>query len=262
MFDGKKMSKMQECFFNGYSSCISLGRILVSILMIIFYACSSTDSVKPSDERYFPLTVGAFWVYDVEETSILRTACSDNGETISKYELRLLVVDSFPNSEQGIAYSIQRSTRLNASQPWQPEATWTSKISKSQAINNESNISYIKLVFPFFEGQQWNGNLLNAEQQLNGLVEDAYKITLARKSYTTSLGKSFDKTVTVLQSDEQKNILYRDTRSEVYAFDVGLVYKESYLLEYFANSQLPCYAQNRTQQGSILKQTLKEWGRN
>lgn len=262
MFDWKKMRMVQEWFFHACNGSKPVNQISFSILMIALYACSSTDSVKPSDERYFPLKVGMFWVYDIEETSILRTTCTDNGETVSKYELRVLVIDSFPNSDQGITYSIQRSTRLNPSQPWQPVATWTSLIDKSQAINNESNIHYIKLVFPIFDGLQWNGNLLNTEQQLNGSVEDTYQMAQTGKPYTTLLGKSFDKTVTVIQNDEQKNILYRDTRSEVYALDVGLVYKESYLLKYFANSQLPCYAQSKTQQGSILKQTLKEFGKN
>jgi hypothetical protein len=141
-------------------------------------------------------------------------------------------------------------------------ATWTSKIVKSQAINNESNVPYVKLIFPVFDGLQWNGNLFNNETQLNGKVEDQYKLTLTDQPFTSTKGQTFEQTVTVIQNDEQKNILYRDTRSEVYAFNVGLVYKESYLLTYFSNSQLPCYAQNKTQQGSIYKQTLKEFGKN
>jgi hypothetical protein len=65
----------------------------------------------------------------------------------------------------------------------------------------------------------------------------------------------------VVQNDEQSNIIYRDSRLEVYADQVGLVYKESYLLNYFANSQLPCFAQKRTQQGTTYKQSLKEFSR-
>jgi hypothetical protein len=65
----------------------------------------------------------------------------------------------------------------------------------------------------------------------------------------------------VVQNDEQSNIIYRDSRLEVYADQVGLVYKESYLLNYFSNSQLPCFAQKRTQQGVIYKQSLREFSK-
>jgi phosphotransferase system IIA component len=235
---------------------------LMIIGLIIACACGSENNVTPSDQLYFPLQVGKYWIYDVEETSILRLNCNDNGEINSKYELLVSVTDSFPNPEGGYSYKMLRSTRITSSQVWNPVATWTSKIVKSQAINNESNVPYVKLIFPVFDGLQWNGNLFNNETQLNGKVEDQYKLTLTDQPFTSTKGQAFEQTVTVIQNDEQKNILYRDTRSEVYAFNVGLVYKESYLLTYFSNSQLPCYAQNKTQQGFIYKQTLKEFGKN
>ncbi|MFM8911339.1 MAG: hypothetical protein ACKOE6_00270 [Flammeovirgaceae bacterium] len=227
------------------------------------FSCGS-EGVRPSDDSYFPLQLGAYWIYDVEETNTLRVACTDNGETLTKYELKVEVTDSFPNteSEGGYSYVLTRSMRANANQSWQPFSTWTSKRLNSRVVNNEGNISYLKFVFPLYESQVWNGNLFNNEQQLNGKVEDEYKATQVGKPFSLTNGQSFQKTVTVVQNDEQKNILYRDSRQEVYAWNVGLVYKESYLLKYFANSQLPCYAQNRTQQGTIWKQTLKEVGRN
>lgn len=260
MFEGKIARHLANM-----SKLGSKGLIMVALLFA--GACSSDGNLKPTDQLYFPLQVGKYWIYDVEETSILRLNCNDNGETISTYELLVSVTDSFPNPEGGYSYTMLRSTRANSSQAWSSVATWTSKIVKSQIISNESNINYIKLVFPVYDGLQWNGNLLNSEVQMNGLVEDTYKVLATRKPFTTSLGKTFDNTVTVVQNDDQKSILSRDTRNEVYAFNVGLVYKESYLLNYFKDSDerspnFICYAKNRTQQGFILKQTLKEFGKN
>jgi hypothetical protein len=236
---------------------------LLIVVHALYFSCT-TDSEKPSDELYFPLQVGTYWVYDVEETATSRLTCTDNGESLNRYELKVVVTDSFPNAETegGYSYILTRYTRSEAAQSWQPIATWTSKRVKSKAVNNESNILYLKLVFPLYEAQMWNGNIYNKELQLNGQIEDEYTAALVGKPYYLANGQMYPNTVTVLQNDEQKNILYRDSRLEVYALNVGLIYKESYLLKYFANSQLPCYGQNRVQQGSIWKQTLKEFGRN
>lgn len=245
------------------------GRVgsVISIVYVTIFTCClscSSDAVNPVDESYFPLRVGAYWVYDVEEINTLRIACTDNGETTLKYELKVEVTDSFPNGEfeGGYTFVLTRSKRPGSTQPWQRFSTWTSKKVRAQAVNNEDNFLYLKLVFPLYENQVWNGNLYNNEPELNGKVEDEYTATQVGRPYTLTNGQSFQKTVTILQNDEQKNILYRDSRIEVYARNIGLVYKESFLLKYFSNSQLPCYAQNRTQQGTILKQMLKEVGQN
>lgn len=231
--------------------------------MAIALSCATNENIIPNpDYQYFPLQGGKFWIYDVEETSITQTTCGDAGQTISKYEMRLSVVDSVLNSDNGYTYTIQRAKRTNNTQPWSSLVTMTSQISGSRAINNEGNINFVKLLFPISVGLSWDGNLFNKEQELNGQITDLYKITSADKPYTNSSEQSFERAVIVTQNDEQTNILYRDTRTEVYAFKVGLVYKESFLLKYFSNSQLPCYGQNKIQQGYILKQSLKEYGKN
>ncbi len=243
-----------------------VGRVFVLAYVAVCALLSSCgpDAARPPDDFYSPLRVGAYWIYDVEETNTLRIACTDNGETMARYELMVEVTDSFPNAETegGFSYVVSRAKRTSASQPWQPITTWIIKRMKSQIISNEGNVWFLKLVFPLYENQVWNGNLFNNEQQLNGNVEDEYKATQVGGAYSLASGLSFPKTVRVVQNDEQKNILYRDSRLEVYAWNVGLVYRETYLLKYFANSLLPCYAQNRTQQGTIWKQTLKEFGKN
>ena len=240
-------------------SRIFFGIIAINVFALIILSGCSTDSAKPSDLNYFPLRVGQYWIYDVEETSTLRTACADNGDTSLAYELKVIVADSFPNTEKGFTYVLQRLKRANVQATWTPFETWSAQVKNNQVLVNESNVIYVKLINPLVDGLIWNGNLYNNEVELNNLNVDNYTILNKGKSYTTSSGQNFANTVTVNQNDEDSNILYRDTRSEIYAFGVGLVYKESYLLKYFANSQLSCYGQKRTQQGTTLKQSLKEF---
>jgi hypothetical protein len=158
-----------------------------------------------------------------------------------------------------VKYVLQRAKRAGDAEEWSSIETWSIEQSNGQLIANESNVNYIKMVFPLLDGASWNGNLLNNSLQLNKLNEDKYKITSFEKPYTSLLGQSYPKTITVLQEDEQSNLLYRDTRTEIYAFDTGLVYKESYLLNYFTNSQLPCFGQNKIEKGYVLKQSLLEY---
>jgi hypothetical protein len=225
---------------------------------LILFGCS-TNEPKPSDAAYFPLKVGNRWMYTVEETTISRAACPDDGVTVSKYELQVIVADSFPNTENGFTYVIHRSKRLNPTDAWTELDTWSSKLSGNKIVNNESNISFVKLVIPVADNLAWNGNQFNNKLELNGLNEDEYKATLAGQPYTISSALTFPKTVSVVQNDQQKNLLYRDSRLEVFAFGVGLVYKESYLLNYFDKAELPCYGTNKTQKGTIYKQSLKEF---
>ncbi|MFM7857069.1 MAG: hypothetical protein ACKO96_35375, partial [Flammeovirgaceae bacterium] len=55
-------------------------KIIVWLIAInaLFFSCA-TYSDKPSDELYFPLRVGTYWVYDVEEMTTSRLTCTDNG---------------------------------------------------------------------------------------------------------------------------------------------------------------------------------------
>jgi hypothetical protein len=156
-------------------------------------------------------------------------------------------------------YSIQNSKRPKATDEWAAISTWTAQVSAGRVIVNESNISYLKLLVPVTNNLVWNGNLFNNRTELNGLNVDDYKATQVGQPYTNPSALIFDHAVQVVQNDEQTNIIYRDSRLEVYAHEVGLVYKESYLLNYFANSQLPCYGQKKIQQGTVYKQMLKEY---
>jgi hypothetical protein len=234
--------------------------LLVGVLCALV-GCEPGEALESNDLLYFPLKVGHTWIYDVEETTINRASCTDNGVVLQKYELQVVVKDSLPNSDQGFAYVMQHSKRERATDEWVPFATWTAQLMGNKMVVNEGNINFVKLLIPISNNLVWNGNLFNNRQELNGLNVDDYKATLVGQSFTSPLGDSFEKTVTVVQNEEQDNIIYRDSRLEVYAYEVGLVYKEAYLLSYFANSQLPCYAQKRTQQGITYKQVLEDFSK-
>ncbi len=223
------------------------------------------DSVSPiASEEYFPLKVGMQWIYNVEETNTLRNLCDDDGVTNSTYELKVAITDSFANGEGGTTYVMERSKRTQPTAPWTPAGTWSAQRRGTKLIMNESNVLYVKLVLPCVDGISWNGNEFNTQIQLSNSNVDMYQMVSVHEPYTLSASQSYAKSVTVIQNKEEGNILYRDARKEVYALGVGLVYKEYFVLKYFAESaandtNFKCFAQKRVQNGVLLKQTLKEF---
>ena len=79
----------------------------------------------------------------------------------------------------------------------------------------EENISFIKLWFPLASGKRWNGNMANSREREN------YTIIWLDAPYS-----SYQQTCKVEQFKE-KNLVEEITREEVFARNVGLVFKVS-----------------------------------
>ncbi|HCW07884.1 MAG TPA: hypothetical protein DGG95_11040 [Cytophagales bacterium] len=214
--------------------------------------------VHISDQSYFPLRVGNYQIYTVNETDINRLSCSTS-LVPKKYDLKVLVFDSVKNTEGGFTYLIHRYTRADSTQAWIILDSWSARKDVNQVVVNEGNTPYVKLVFPMASGTLWNGNTYNGNA-----VED-YTMTDVGKSYTQGNGKKFSSTVTVVQSDNQDFIVYQDKRIEVYAASVGLIYKETTQLTYFQNDcgsgNTCCLGTQDPKTGIIYTQELKSYGR-
>lgn len=238
-----------------------LAKAIFIALTLLFTSCG--DTVTPiSSSDYFPLKVGTQWIYSIEESTIQRNLCADDGLINSSYELKVIITKSYVNTEGGISYLFERSKRTLSTEPWIPTGTWTAQLIGNKLIVNESNVLFVKLLFPVAEGVTWNGNEYNTQIQLNNLNVDSYEMEAVNKPYSLSQLITYPKSVTVIQNNEENNILRKDVRKEVYALNVGLVYKESSILKYFSDANPPnsvCYLQKRVQSGMTLKQTLKEF---
>lgn len=228
-------------------------------LLISVCSCDSTEEPVPeNDAAYFPLKVGAYQIYDVEETQI------DQIHTVKlAYQLHTEVSDSFPNQNGGYVYIITRTKRNNPASSWSPVDTWSARVDDKQVVVNEENIPYVKLSFPFAENKDWNGNMLNnlgGNEDCGTTKEscDIYTLENISDRYEINSNLSFDKTVTVAQSDEIDVILGKDVRNEVYALEVGLIYKESTILEYCSTGA--CAGKQEIIKGFIYKQVINEYG--
>jgi len=223
-------------------------------------SCDTSPEVVPDNGLdYFPLRVGAYQIYTVEETQIKQSI-----EQNYNYELKHSLIDSGINLEGGYSYTIQRQVRDNANLPWQLIDSWTSKVSGRQAIVKEGNISYVKLTFPTINGLEWNGNSFNTlggEQSCgenNDQQCDVYTVSSLGDAFALSNGLTFAETLTIIQNDNTDLIVKQDVRKEVYAKNIGLIYKESVVLEYCTSAN--CLGDQIVDNGLRYKLTIKEYG--
>jgi len=224
---------------------------LSCLLVLSLAAACGTEDRKPADigKDYLPVRVGNYQIYTVDET---RYDAITGAKTELNYQLMTEVVDSFPAADGITSYVIYRSTRNPDSDAWTYLDTWSTRVTDTEAVVNEENISYVKLIFPAGNGRAWDGN------KFNDGGEDDYAMAKVDQSYTVGT-QAFDKTLTVNQEDNQDFIVYQDKRLEVFARGVGLIYKETIQLKYCDKPD--CLGKQQIESGLIWKQSILSYGR-
>jgi len=232
---------------------VKLTKILFTLfgMLLLWFACNPKE-LMPDTTRvgfdFFPLQVGDFRVYEVEE--ITKTFLF--GFDTARFQLKESLVDSFPGLGGDIIYLLHRSKRLSANDAWNLDSVWTARRNQSQAVIVESNVPYIKMVFPIDENKIWDGNKLNSADN------DAYEMLNLFTSFDTGL-EVFEETLTVIQNEKLDSIDILDFRKEVYGLNIGLIYKSSSYLEFC--DDIDCLGLKEIEQGRILKQTIIDYGK-
>lgn len=222
---------------------------LLSTVFLALVSCDSGDDAGIPDRgyRYFPLAVGHYQRYDVVEIEYtLREPDT------AWYELQVETAHAFLTPAGDSTYVMYRSKRLPGEVAWTYLDTWSVRRTAEELIVQEENTPYVKLRFPPYIGQVWNGNAYNT------IAPEDYRLDSLGQGQTR-LGQHFDDCVTVMQSDNEDFIVFLDQRKEVYAANIGLVYKETTQLTYCTKPA--CLAQQLVEQGVVYKQWLKEYGK-
>jgi hypothetical protein len=225
--------------------------ILLSTLLLLFTACeqNSDPDLNRVGWAYYPLTPGQYHLYDVYR---INYNFATENDTL-QYELKEHIADYFISQEGDTVYILQRLLRSNADAPWQMDSTYLVQRTPRWLEVTTNNRPVLPLMFPLSEGLTWNANLRNAAPA------DSFKIMNLGQPFELE-ELSYPNTLRVEQEDIANILVKNDERHEVYAYDVGLVYKYVKTLNYCTRTDQDCYGKEIITSGLYLEMKLKEHG--
>ena len=212
--------------------------LAVLICLQFLISCTKQDTISPSVKavNYYPVVVGKVWIYRLDSTTI-----PDFGASliVHSYHIKDSVASSFLDNTNRMSWIVYRFITDTLEQmPWQSLSTYyITPTATNVEVLDDNNLRFIKLVTPVVKNKSWQGNsyidtrsITSSYQYLDGWN---YTYTAVDSPYTTLAG-TIDSTVTILQQDETSpegpfNPDYfqqRDYSVEVYAKNVGLIYKD------------------------------------
>ncbi|MEO6884266.1 MAG: hypothetical protein ABI199_09615 [Bacteroidia bacterium] len=221
---------------------------------IVLFSCKKdTPASINFGYNYFPYKVNNYWIYDVD--SLVFNSFTNKVDTFIFQEKEH--IDSIIKDNTGRpTYVISRYKRVyNPSIPYNNE-TWIFKnvcvanITTTTAERVEDNQRFVKLIFPTQLNTTWNGNAQNTLGDWN------YQYT-AVDIPATYESKRFDSTATVTQINNT-NLIQKQYYIEVYARNVGLVYKQ--IIDVQSDSITAMPLMNRINSGIEYTMTINSYG--
>ena len=184
------------------------------MFLIAIFGCKKSEKASVNYYyNYFPLEIGAWVQYDVIDI-VHANLSSDT----SIYQLKEIITEEFLDNQGRLTYRVERFWRGKSSSIWNIKDVWYANTTKTTAEKVEENIRFTKLVFPVKKDKYWNGNAFNT------LDEWEYSYDSLHTDKVIN-GLSFDSTITVVQRDNENVVEYEKVQ-EIFAIDIGLVYKK------------------------------------
>jgi len=197
-----------------------MSKYLPILLLFIFFACGKKkDLYVPEPEvikgNFYPLNKGDYRLYEVRQSTYVSAQRSD-----SVYRIKEVLADTFMDMQGETSFKILRFRTRPPADTFALDSVWYVKVSRSEVVKTENNIPFCNLSYPLMLHKAWNGNKFNAYSP------EYYKVTTTAESY-----QSFKNIIEVTQRDDS-SLLRRDLRKEMYAQDIGLVYKLTRMLNF------------------------------
>lgn len=219
-------------------------RFFIITILFLVYSCKKDTTKISLHQDYYDLTPGRYVEYQVME--IDHNVNHIIPHDTLRYYLRTVIGDTFIDNEGKIAREFIRYKRGALTEQWVQSDLWTTIISDSKAQLVEENQRVVKLIFPPAKGKEWDANAMNMQGKFLSYYKSVH--------VPYSIGNfAFDSTLVVEQDDFFSMIDYR-RKYEVYAKNIGLVYK------YYKDLQISSFDTLNIQQGTELFYTCIGYG--
>jgi hypothetical protein len=197
---------------------------------------------------YFPVDSGFYRDY------LVKTITYNIGGTIDSATCYLRELNGKWEVENKVdtILTISRYRRNTPEEDWVIDSVFDIRKNDRVLISKESNIPYVKLVFPVRDLKEWNANSYNV------LGEDKYHYADV-SSDKLILDTLFSNTIKVIQKELIDTIVYTNVKNETYASGIGLIYKESVNLNYCTEYDV-CIGKKIISYGSESRQWIISYG--
>lgn len=226
-------------------------------LILLGWACISScgkESVTMEDDTlgaYVNLQPGKFIIYQLD--SLVKIPFNDTAYTTRSYQAKDLVDTLITDNLGRPSWRVFRFLRPieNTSElAWEPSDTYYITQTRSSLEVIENNLRFLKLVYPIKVATYWMGNKhINTTPggPLDFLDTWEYNYTEVDGSFSP-FETPVDSTITILQTDQNAGFAndynpvdpdfpgYRIYSVEVYAKNVGLIYKYTSHFNYIART--------------------------
>jgi len=229
--------------------------MVVFLLMMAINLSCSTDTVSPEiagiTSDFYPLKIGRYAIYDVEETKYTFV----NGTINRKYQIKELISDTFRLQDKTLAFRLERYSRNDTAQEWSLDSIYVAYKTGTEFIRVESSIPYLKLKYPLRTNVTWNGNLYNNN---SGDVPEIYKVlSLSNINDSTILGQK-SRVIKVLHRSDS-NCTSNYYSHEKYAENIGLI-ERVYRSYGYKETSPPCTGPANVEVGKDYRERIVEVG--
>ncbi|NRA11727.1 MAG: hypothetical protein HRT57_07220 [Crocinitomicaceae bacterium] len=187
--------------------------ITLVVTAVIFTSCKQ-DPAPQFHYEYFGLKEGRYVIYDVVEVE--HDDAIQVHETTT-YQLKTVWGGEYIDNEGRSACEFRRYKRDTPADPWVYSDLWTGVYDGIRAELIEENQRIVKLVFAPTLLKQWDANAYNMIGERDCYYRDIHEDTIMNNV-------KFDSTL-VVEIDEFVSLIDTVRNYEIYAKDVGLIYK-------------------------------------
>lgn len=198
-------------------------------LFVILASCKKNPAIDFHYD-YYGMEEGRYVVYDV--TEMVHDDALNLHDT-TYYQLKTVWADTFVDNQNRVAREFHRYVRPTDTDPWVLQDVWTGLIDGIRAELVEENQRVVKLIFAPTKNKVWDANAYNQENEQTCFYRDIH-------GDTTIDNTSFDLTL-VVEQDQFYSLIDSVHRYEMYAADIGLIYKYERDLHYQINPQSQIY---------------------
>lgn len=201
--------------------------LFISILFIVFGCKRDPKPIYHFD--YFGMTEGRYVIYDV-----LDVVHDDDAlihHDTAKYQLKTVWGELYTDNEGREGKLFRRYIRSQAADPWVLQDVWYGLIDGIRGELIEENQRRVKLVFSPTIEKEWDANAYNTDAAIDCYYSEIHQ------PYSIS-GSSFDSTV-IVEQDDFGSAIDTSRKFEVWAKDVGLIYRhDRYTFYGFAQTEV------------------------